>query len=78
MTRDDILRMAREAGLDPLRADTICGAATAIERFAALVATAEREACAQVAINTDRTWRSQYGDRLVEGVAARIRARGVA
>jgi hypothetical protein len=36
MTREDIIRMAREAGGDPLD----------IERFAALVAAAERRKCA--------------------------------
>ena len=45
MTRDDIIRMAREAGLrrfGPLNIDP------ELERFAALVAAAEREACARV------------------------------
>ena len=46
MTRDDIIRMAREAdvwvaGQEPYQ--------TQLERFAALVAAAEREACAKVA-----------------------------
>lgn len=41
MTRDDILRMAREANLpDPMVFYA------SIERFAALVAAADREACA--------------------------------
>jgi hypothetical protein len=43
--RDDIIRMAREAGLDP----DLWNYTDAFERFAALVATAEREACAKVA-----------------------------
>ena len=45
MTREDIIRMAREASA------TGCGdelTGDAIERFAALVAAAEREACAKV------------------------------
>ena len=48
MTRDDIIRMAREAGL-PYEYDT--GRILylkQLERFAALVAAAEREACAKV------------------------------
>ena len=52
MTQDDIIRMAREAGLgDP---DVRVGfiffqpGADGLERFAALVAAAEREACAKV------------------------------
>lgn len=45
MTTDDILRMAREAGLlIPTYRDHI----THLERFAAIVAAAEREACAKV------------------------------
>jgi hypothetical protein len=46
MTRDDIIRMVREAGLRPI--DEFAGAWITydepIERFAALVAAAEREA----------------------------------
>ena len=45
--RDDILRMAREAGLAALLRDTQ-KTHEALERFAALVAKNEREACAQV------------------------------
>ena len=40
MTRDDIIRMAREAGLSDGVAETVA--------FANLVAAAEREACAEV------------------------------
>lgn len=45
MTKDDIIRMAREAGFDPhdMSADFTCNL-TDIERFAALVRAAEREA----------------------------------
>jgi hypothetical protein len=52
MTRDDIIRWAREAGWSEIGADlwgaTNDGAMSiyALERFAALVAAAEREACA--------------------------------
>ena len=49
MTRDDIIRMAREADpgfeADPHLGESLVGM-EAIERFAALVAAAEREACA--------------------------------
>ncbi len=45
MTRDEIIRMAREAGVD---VDTAWGVSdAAIERFATLVAEREREACAK-------------------------------
>ena len=47
MTRDDIIRLAREAGFGTF-ADLW---PHALERFAALVAAAEREACAKVAEN---------------------------
>jgi len=49
MTRDDIIRMAKEAHAHHLNwdADYIEGT----ERFAALVAAAEREACAKLCAN---------------------------
>ncbi len=43
MTREDIIRMAKEAGLNP---DDL--AAQFLERFAELVRADEREACAKV------------------------------
>ena len=47
MTHDDIIRMAREADcLDDQHYGTVW--ASKLARFAALVAAAEREACAQV------------------------------
>jgi hypothetical protein len=49
MTRDDIIRMAREANLPACHASH----PVALARFAALVAAAEREACAQVAEGFD-------------------------
>lgn len=48
MNRDDILRMADESGLDHMPGWLTLPAVLAnLERFAALVAAAEREACAQ-------------------------------
>jgi hypothetical protein len=44
MTRDDIIRMAREAGFSEWAVRT----PQDLERFATLVAAAEREACAKV------------------------------
>ena len=62
MTRDDIIRMAREAGASFETAESMF-------RFAALVAAAEREACAEIA--------DEYEHQLVAGSCARdIRARG--
>jgi len=43
MTREDIVRMAKEAGMESFN---IC---VELDDFAALVASAEREACAQIA-----------------------------
>jgi len=45
MTRDDMIRMAREAGFSEWAVRT----PQDLERFAALVAAAEREECARVA-----------------------------
>ena len=53
MNKEDIIRMAREAGLhlyvNELTEEPY---AQIVERFAALVAAAEREACAQIAEET--------------------------
>ena len=68
MTRDDIIRMAREAGIskpwdqEPVKWETL-------ERFANLVAAAEREACAQ-------TVASIAGDEQYRWAALAIRERG--
>jgi hypothetical protein len=68
MNRDDIIRMAREAEAWPLiDHDGIA----ALERFAELVAVAEREACARVA----EEWLGPTRDRKFH-IAAAIRARG--
>ena len=78
MNRDNIIRMAQQAGMfklfgDPNAPEALTG--ESIERFAALIAAAEREACAKVC-------ESQYiPDGSNEDVAAircadAIRARG--
>ena len=78
MNREDIIRMAREAGFIADEADFLfppknkrVGIQLEIERFAALVASAEREACAKVCENKNT---------LLEwpNYAAAIRARGQA
>jgi hypothetical protein len=68
MNRDDMIRMAREAGF----ADTqgVVHVAYQLESFAALVAAAEREACAKV-IESDC-----HDDMTRAEEAAAIRARG--
>ena len=80
MNREDIIRMAREAkfateewgdGLHHVCVFNFQGSETEIteelERFAALVASAEREACAKVA--------DGWPDYDVQGLAEAIRAR---
>ena len=68
MTKDEIIRMAREAGL----ADTngVVHAAYQLEAFANLVAAAEREACAKLC----NDWPNGRDD--VYLIARAIRARG--
>ncbi len=83
MTRDDILRMAREAGLtsviDAHHKEYGSGAFDLslyeeVTRFAAIVAAAEREACAKLCeeYDDDRGTGETWGPRF----AAIIRARG--
>ena len=88
MTREEIIRMAREAGFSVTWPETVPN----FERFADLVAAAERartvlaafevserqiaaerEACAKVAADF---WTEGYADEIVQGIAAEIRARG--
>ena len=75
MTRDEIIRMAREAGGNELmRIDGAQDSVVAlmgneiIERFAALVVAVEREACAQLEY--------EAGIYTKHDLAAAIRARG--
>ncbi len=89
MTRDDIIRLAREAGF--LVETSVFGAdvyeksgnvsiTTELERFSALVAAAEREACAKIADGELRNQTLLLTDPPKSGaawaIAAAIRARG--
>ena len=76
MTRDDIIRMAQEAGFDPhdMSDDFACNLLD-IERFAALVAAAEREACAKVC-DARVIGDHNREDAEAKRCAAAIRARG--
>jgi hypothetical protein len=69
MTRDDIIRMAREAEFHPISGGIVEGN---LLRFAAHVAAAEREACAKVCEEVlwpdSKRWSADF--------AAAIRARG--
>ena len=70
MTKDDVIRMAIEAGATRDHPEMLPNFWTLtnpdLERFANLVAAAEREACAQIAFNSNT---------YLEAAAA-IRARG--
>ena len=71
--RDEIIdRMARECGL-MMRDEPMHG----VEHFAALVAAAEREACAELCEN-EMTGVNPVGDIAREDCAAAIRARSKA
>jgi hypothetical protein len=80
MNRENIIRLAREAGIanswDLNWQDKI------IERFAALVASAEREACAALCFEMWEKWMDadpserDYLSRDADDCAAAIRARG--
>jgi hypothetical protein len=76
MSNDDIIRIAREAGLAHSKPRTgdydggrVAGSITDLIRFAALVAAAEREACAK--LFDGEVWAYDYRE-----IAAEIRARG--
>jgi hypothetical protein len=71
MTRDDIIRLAREVGIefDP-QSGTCSTGNVQLERFAALVAAEEREGCAREVYKVLRT--IQVADQ----AATAIRARG--
>jgi len=66
MTRDDIIRLAREASSE---SDYDFPNTSALERFAALVAAAEREACAKMC-------EAYIAEMIGREMAAAIRARG--
>ena len=69
MTRDDIIRMAREAGIDA-ESDTLCrysGWVEPLERFAALVAAAAR----------NRTWTQDHWTEYERAIVAAERERCV-
>jgi hypothetical protein len=78
MTRDDIIRMAREAGLWPAVTDSFL---KELQEFAALVAAAEREACSKTCEEYARKYAkddvaSKAQAWMMLQCAAAIRARG--
>jgi hypothetical protein len=85
MTRDDIIRLAREAGFEvnfDIWAVSVDGIHINkhLERFAALVAAAEREACAKIAdgqlMNQTQLLTNPPQSGAAWTIAAAIRARG--
>jgi len=74
MNQQDIIRMAREAGFGDGIVEFI--GVQKFERFAALVAAAEREACAKVCDRVGYHHEVQQGAELAFDLAAAIRARG--
>lgn len=77
MTLDDIISMAREADLlvtTPIPDDSVFVADLA--RFAALVAAAEREACARLCDRVGYDHEVEQGAVLAFDLAIAIRARG--
>ena len=67
MNREDIIRMAKKAGIGETRGWFNC-VEEELERFANLIAAAEREECAKICEEEGTLWGCHY--------AAKIRARG--
>jgi hypothetical protein len=66
MTRDDIIRMGREAGITSLNSVWL-GYTRELERFAHLVAAAEREACAALCFQMWNEWiNSRVGNETLD------------
>lgn len=79
MSRDDIIRMAKEAGAIPVHGrpkEFALSSNQSLERFAALVAAHEREECAKVCDEQHDRARTSTGAARADACAAAIRARG--
>lgn len=75
MTRDDIIRMAHEAGILEYGYPVGDRVARELETFAALVAASEREACASLADGQIERWVDDRARYASSECAAAIRAR---
>ena len=77
MTREDIIRMAREAGWKDLPTVRLAFAGFNLEHFAAIVAAAEREACiVDIQMHIPRSGRHTPEYQMAMRMIERIRARG--
>jgi hypothetical protein len=82
MDREDVIRMAREAGFRDTTTPVVALGVSweQVQRFAALVAAAEREACAELVVRgTDEPVQTKTLEILRkerERIATAIRARG--
>ena len=78
MTRDDITRMAREAGINVEQGFLLrfAGVEADLERFAALVAATERNECAALVDANAMACHSTVLGSLLQSNADAIRARG--
>ena len=78
MTRDDIINLALEAGikLEDEHVDEYSAFGDELERFAALVAAAEREACATIDVTPLNILASDGPGTAILKYRAAIRARG--
>ena len=76
MDREDIIRMAREAGFRDTTTPVVAVGVSweQVQRFAALVAAAEREACAKVC--DVLAVHPEYASDITKVAAQAIRARG--
>lgn len=78
MTKDDIIRMAMDASVHHVNLDAIY--IDGLEEFAALVAAAEREACAEICdqqkLVTPEWIMDEHYNEAISHCAAAIRARG--
>lgn len=79
MNREDIIRMAREAGFRDTTTPVVALGVSweQVQRFAALVAAAEREACAQIAKDWDTSHpHTNYGCCIANSIRARSKQCG--
>lgn len=72
MTKDEIFQIAQQCFPSDRRMWSVDADLPALERFAALVAEKEREACAKLCDEVDKESQSQWPKRL----STMIRARG--